>query len=104
MLLILLAVLLIWVLPRLLHNGQEAQLKQLDLLQESIRMLKAGDVWTYQGITAATEPYAYDEFYDPSPEAEALRIADRDNRVDELEEELNGQQIAALGDIFPGLG
>lgn len=77
--------------------------KQLELLSDAMHMIQAGDVWTYQGIAAATQPYPYDETYDPSPEAEALRLAERDGYEDELESELNGDARAALGDVFPGL-
>ena len=45
---------------------------------------------------------AYDETYDPSPEAEAGRIADRQNKKDELNDSLSAEEAAVLGDLFPG--
>lgn len=80
----------------------QTQKSQLDLIEQSMRMIRSADPWTYQAITAVGQPGVYDEVYDPSPEAEAQRIAERDNDRSELEEELNAEERAALGDIFPG--
>lgn len=81
----------------------EAQGKQLDLLEKAFAQLRATNAWEYQAIMSMNGGPGYDEPYDPSPEAEALRIADRQNTKDELDESLSDEEAAVLGDIFPGL-
>lgn len=76
---------------------------QLELLDKGMAMIRASDPWQYQQIQAVSDAPMYDEFYDPSPEAEAQRIAERDRAKDQLEEDLNAEERAALSDIFPGL-
>lgn len=76
---------------------------QLDMVNSYVQMIRAADPWQYQMITAAGQPYVYDESYDPSPEAEARRIAERDGTVEDLDGELNADERAALSDVFPGL-
>lgn len=80
------------------------QLRQLDLIDKSITMVRAAGPWEYQQVQAMSQNGLYDEIYDPSPEAEARRIADRQNNVDGMEEALNGEERAVLGDLFPGAG
>ena len=79
-------------------------LRQLDLNEKAFAQLRATDPWQYQAIQAMTQTSLYDAEYDPSPEAEAQRIAERNNTKEELEESLNAQESAALDDIFPGGG
>lgn len=76
---------------------------QQSMIWQQAQMIKSGDPWTYQMVTASGQPYVYDETYDPSPEAEAARIAERDNRTHEMEEELSDSERAALSDVFPGI-
>lgn len=67
-------------------------------------MLRAAGPWEYQQVQAMQQVGMYDEVYDPSPEAEARRIAERQNAVDDFEESLNGEEREVLGDLFPGAG
>jgi len=71
-------------------------------VDKSISLVRAAGPWEYQQIQVMQNPAVYDEVYDPSPEAEARRIADRQNALDEHEEALNAQERAAFGDLFPG--
>lgn len=81
-----------------------AQEKQLELLEKAFAQLRATNAWEYQAIMSMNGvPAAYDEAYDPSPEAEAVRIADRKSAKDELDESLSAEEAAVLGDIFPGV-
>lgn len=84
-------------------SQRAVQLRQLDLIDKSVALVRAADPWQYQQIQAMDNAGMYDEVYDPSPEAEARRIAERQSRVDEMEEELNAQERDALADLFPGL-
>lgn len=86
-----------------IDTSSEAQEKQLDLLEKAFAQLRATNAWEYQAIMSMNGGPGYDEPYDPSPEAEALRIADRQNTKDELDESLSDEEAAVLGDIFPGL-
>ena len=84
--------------------SSEAQQRQLDLLEKSFAQLRASNAWEYQAIMSMNGvSAAYDEAYDPSPEAEAVRIADRHSAKDELDESLSAEEAAVLGDIFPGI-
>lgn len=65
-------------------------------------MIRAAGPWEYQQVQAMMPTSLYDEVYDPSPEAEARRIADRRNGLDKMEEELNAEEEAIIGDLFPG--
>lgn len=67
-------------------------------------MVRAAGPWEYQQVQAMGQHELYDEVYDPSPEAEARRIADRQNNMDGMEEALNGEERSVLGDLFPGAG
>lgn len=80
----------------------ELQGTQLGLLEKAFAQLRATNAWEYQSIMAMNAS-GYDETtYDPSPEAEALRIAERQNKKDELDEALTAEEESALDDIFPG--
>lgn len=99
---------LIWVLQNqqkqareLLKASTVLSLKQNELLEKAFTQLRAADPWQYQQAMYAASPM-YDENYDPSLEAEAARIADRQNRVDDMEDDLNEAERSALGDLFPG--
>lgn len=81
---------------------KSVQLRQLDILEKSFAQLRASDPWQYQSIQAVAQPHLYDTEYDPSEEAEARRIAERNNTQEELEETLHAEESAALDDIFPG--
>ena len=80
----------------------EAQSQQLGLLEKAFAQLRATNAWEYQAIMSMSSASAYDETYDPSPEAEAERIADRQNKKDELNDSLSAEEAAVLGDLFPG--
>ena len=79
-------------------------LRQADTIEKAFAQLRAADPWQYQSIQAMNQPGLYDAVYDPSEEAEAKRIAERNNTQEELEETLNAEESAALDDIFPGSG
>ena len=81
-----------------------AQLRQLDIIEKEFSQLRAADPWQYQAIQSMAAPALYDTEYDPSEEADARRIADRNNTKEDLEEALNAEESAALDDIFPGSG
>lgn len=79
------------------------QEKQLGLLEKAFAQLRATNAWEYQAIMSMNGvPSEYTDGYDPSPEAEAMRIADRNNTKDELNESLTAAEEAVLGDLFPG--
>ena len=81
-----------------------AQLRQLDIIEKAFSQLRAADPWQYQAIQSMAAPALYDTEYDPSEEADARRIADRNNTKEDLEETVNAEESAALDDIFPGSG
>ena len=81
-----------------------AQLRQLDIIEKAFSQLRAADPWQYQAIQSMAAPALYDTEYDPSEEADARRIADRNNTKEDLEETLNAEESAAIDDIFPGSG
>lgn len=83
--------------------NRTTQLHQLDIIEKAFSQLRASDPWQYQQIQAVAQPL-YDEAYDPSPEADAVRIASRNNTLDEQEEALSAEESAALRDLFPGIG
>lgn len=83
---------------------RSVQLRQLDIIEKSFSQLRASDPWQYQAIQSMAQTALYDTEYDPSEEAEAQRIADRNNTKEELEETLNAEESAALDDLFPGSG
>jgi len=83
-------------------SSAEVQESQLGLLEKAFAQLRATNAWEYQAIMSMSGGPAYDEQYDPSPEAEAMRIAERQNTKDELDESLTAAEEAVLGDIFPG--
>lgn len=83
-------------------SALEVQARQLNIIEKAFAQLRASDPWQYQSIQAVAQPL-YDEVYDPSPEADAKRIAERNNTVDEQEEALSAEESAALRDLgFPG--
>ena len=81
-----------------------AQLRQLDIIEKAFSQLRAADPWQYQAIQSMAAPALYDTEYDPSEEADARRIADRNKTKEDLEEALNAVESAAIDDIFPGSG
>lgn len=83
-------------------SSAETQGRQLELLEKAFAQLRATNAWEYQAIMSMNGVPAYDEQYDPSPEAEAQRIADRQNTKDDLDESLTAEEAAVLGDLFPG--
>lgn len=80
------------------------QAKQLSLLEKNFAQLRASNAWEYQAIMSMSGGVLYDENYDPSPEAEAERIAERQNKKDELDDSLTAEEEAFLSDLLPGLG
>lgn len=82
-----------------LSAHQRSQLKQIELNDKAMALLRAADPWQFQTIQAMNYPVQYDEAYDPSPEAEAERIAERSNKKDELNDSLTAEQEAALKDL-----
>lgn len=91
---------------RLLREQAEANRanssQQLSIIEKSFAQLRATNAWEYQAIMSMSGANSYDEPYDPSEEAEAERIAERNNTKDQLEETLSAEESAALDDIFPG--
>lgn len=85
-----------------LDVSAELQSSQLGLLEKAFAQLRATNAWEYQAIMSMNPLPGYDEAYDPSPEAEALRIAERQNKKDELDEALTAEEESVLGDLFPG--
>lgn len=75
---------------------------QLGIIEKAFAQLRATNAWEYQSIMSMSAP-AYDDSYDPSPEAEAVRIADRQNTKEDLNDSLNAEEEDVLRDIFPGL-
>ena len=83
-------------------TSQIVSLKQLEVIERAFAQLRAADPWQYQNIMSVAQPSLYDVEYDPSEEAEAQRIADRNNQSDEMRETLSAEESAAVSDIFPG--
>lgn len=79
-----------------------AQLRLSSIIEQNFAQLRAADPWQYQTIMATGMSTQYTGDYDPSPEAEAKRIAARDNSQEELEETLSAEEAAVLNSIFPG--
>lgn len=105
---------LIWLLLRQQRQTRElleqqavslraVQLRQLDLIDKAFALLRAAGPWEFQQVQVMGQQGMYDEVYDPSPEAEADRIAQRQNKTEEQQEALNGEERAVLGDLFPGI-
>lgn len=84
-------------------TSQIVSLKQLDVIERAFAQLRASDPWQYQNIMSMAQPSLYDVEYDPSEEAEAQRIADRNNQTDEMKESLSAEERSALNDIYPGI-
>lgn len=82
--------------------SKAVELRQLDIIDKSFAQLRASNAWEYQAILSMNPPTGYDVAYDPSEEAEAQRIAERNNTKEELEETLSAEESAVLDDIFPG--
>lgn len=83
---------------------KDVMLRQIDLNEKAFAQLRSSDPWQYQAIQSMTQTALYDTEYDPSEEADARRIAERNNTKEELEETLNAEESAALDDLFPGSG
>lgn len=83
---------------------QSVMLRQIDVNEKAFAQLRASDPWQYQAIQAMADTSLYNTEYDPSEEADAQRIAERNNTKEELEETLNAEESAALDDLFPGSG
>ena len=83
------------------HN-RSVQHHQLKVIERSFAQLRATNAWEYQAIVSMDSANGYDVPYDPSEEAEAERIAERNNKKEELEETLSAEESAVLDDIFPG--
>lgn len=79
-------------------------LAQNSTVQKAFAQLRASDPWQYQAIQSMEPTALYNTEYDPSEEADARRIAERNNTKEDLEETLNAEESAALDDIFPGSG
>lgn len=86
----------------LVASQRQVQLKQLEVVDKAVALVRAADPWQYQAIQAMQYQVPYDADYDPSPEAEARRIAERDSAVDDMEGEMNADERAVFGDLFPG--
>lgn len=82
--------------------NQIVELRQLDVIEKSFAQLRASNAWEYQSIQAVANAGLYDDVYDPSEEADAVRIAGRSSKQEDLEESLNAEESAALDDLFPG--
>jgi hypothetical protein len=71
----------------------------LDLLDKTVTLLSARDPLSYQQIQAMNGVVQYDEWHDPSDEAEIRRMRDRDG---DRGEDLNEHERDFLDDILPG--
>lgn len=81
---------------------REVSLAQIRTLDKAIALLSTKDPLAFQAVQAMGYSQQYDDF-NPSMEAEMVRIHDRDGERGSIEEDLDAQERAALGDIFPGL-
>jgi hypothetical protein len=81
---------------------REVSLAQVALLDKMATLLSTKDPLAFQAVQAMGYPSQYDDF-NPSVEAETARIHERDGERGSVEEELNAEERAALGDLFPGL-
>lgn len=84
-----------------ISSAQRVSLKQLELNDKAIALVRATDPWQFQAIQAPMASSHYTE-YDPSEEADAYRIADRTSTKDELNDSLSAEEreIAASIGIF----
>lgn len=81
---------------------QRTSLKQIEINDKAMALLRAQDPWQFQAIQVMNPQTQYDAVYDPSPEAEAERIAERDNKKEDLNDSLTAEEEAVLGDLFGG--
>lgn len=79
-----------------------SDMRQARIIEQAFAQLRAADPWQYQTIMSMNGAPLYDGIYDPSEEAEAQRIAERSNKQEELEENLNAEEASVLDDLFPG--
>jgi hypothetical protein len=81
---------------------REVSLAQVKLLDKAFTLLSTKDPLAFQAVQAMGYTQQYDDF-NPSVEAETERIHDRDGERGSVEGDLNAEERAALGDLFPGL-
>jgi hypothetical protein len=81
---------------------REVTLAQNATLDKAIALLSTKDPLAFQAVQAMDLTRQYDDF-NPSMEAEMARIHDRDGERGSVEGELDAEERAALGDLFPGL-
>jgi hypothetical protein len=81
---------------------REVSLAQVKALDKAMTLLATKDPLAFQAVQAMGWPQQYDDF-NPSVEAETDRIHARDGERGSVEEELNAEERAAFGDIFPGI-
>ena len=81
---------------------REVSLAQIKTLDKAIALLATKDPLSFQAVQAMGFASQYDDF-NPSVEAEVERIHDRDGERGSVEGDLNADERAALGDLFPGL-
>jgi len=74
-------------------------LAQIELLDKTVTLLAARDPLAYQQIQAMNGVVQYDEWHDPSDEAEIRRMRERDG---DRGDDLNDYERDVLGEIFPG--
>lgn len=79
-----------------------SDLRQSRIIEQAFAQLRAADPWQYQTIMSMNGTPLYDGVYDPSEQAEAARIAERDSKQEDLEESLSAEESAVLEDLFPG--
>jgi hypothetical protein len=98
--------LVLWMLLRESRKKSDADrevaLAQNATLDKAIALLSTKDPLAFQAVQAMGWPSQYDDF-NPSMEAEQVRIHDRDGERGSVEEDMNAEERAALGDLFPGI-
>ena len=82
---------------------REVSLAQMRTIDKAIALLSTKDPLAFQAVQAMDFASQYDDF-NPSMEAEMERIHERDGERGSVEGDLNADERAALGDLFPGLG
>ena len=81
---------------------REVSLAQNATLDKAIALLSTKDPLAFQAVQAMGFGQQYDDF-NPSMEAEMVRIHDRDGERGSVEEDVNAEERAALSDLFPGI-
>ena len=92
----------IWALRanrRAAQTQTTVSLAQLELIDKCVAIIASRDPLTFQQLQAMNGVVQYDEWHDPSDEAEIQRMRERDG---DRGDELNEPERDFLDDIFPG--